>query len=314
MSDSSTRTALMSRLGPFPQRVPLQLEQEEPATQEDHSRALVSYAVEPGERVTAWLLRPAGAPPPGGWPAILAIHQHGGIFDLGKSEPAGLSADATYHYGLDLCRRGYVVLCPDQLCFEDRRPPAAVRKANPMQEGTNYERFEFKRRLLAGACLQTKYLHDMAAALDLLEALPEVDNKRIGAFGHSLGGQEALWLMWYDPRIRAAACSCGFGQIATLLRDGINHNYALYVPGMLQVGDMEVIMAALAPRPFMVTAGIEDHIFPIDGVRAVAEQTATAYKMAGAPERFQALIFQGGHSLPPEAKRAAYGFLDRWLS
>jgi hypothetical protein len=123
MSDTAMRAAILSRLGPFPERAPLALELGAPEDLGDHTRVLVSYAVEPGVRAPAWLLRPKGDSPPGGWPAVLAIHQHAGNYELGKSEPAGLSADASYHYGLDLCRRGYVALCPDQLCFEDRRAP-----------------------------------------------------------------------------------------------------------------------------------------------------------------------------------------------
>jgi dienelactone hydrolase len=314
MSDTAMRAAILSRLGPFPERAPLELELGAPEDLGDHTRVLVSYAVEPGLRAPAWLLRPKGDSPPGGWPAVLAIHQHAGNYELGKSEPAGLSADAMYHYGLDLCRRGYVALCPDQLCFEERRAPAALRRANPTLDGQSYERFEFTRRLLAGACLQTKYLHDLAVALDVLESLPGVDRGRIGAFGHSLGGQEALWLAWYDRRVRAAVSSCGFGQIATLLRYGINHNFALYVPGLLQLGDMDAFVAGLAPRPFMLAAGADDPIFPVDGVRAIAERAAAAYGAAGAPERFRALIFEGAHGLPPAVKAEAYAFLDRWLA
>ena len=176
-----------------------------------------------------------GEPPAGGWPAVLALHQHAGQFYLGKAEPAGLSADSMYHYGLDLCRRGYLVLCPDHLCFEDRRPPEYVRVANSALNDRAYERFEFTQRLLKGSCLQTKYLHDMVCALDLLAELPDVDGARLGAIGHSLGGQEALWLAWYDQRVRAAVSSCGFGLIRTIIRDAINHNYALYVPGLLEL-------------------------------------------------------------------------------
>src|SRR5262249_18391578 len=157
-----------------------------------------------------WLLRPrmpASAPRP----AILAIHQHAGQYDLGKSEPAGLSADEMYHYGLDLCGRGYVVLCPDQLCFEDRRPPPADQATNPTLVGAGLERLVFTGRIVAGSCLQTKYLHDLTCALDLLAGLADVDAGRLGAIGHSLGGQETLWLAWYDQRVRAAVSSCGFG-------------------------------------------------------------------------------------------------------
>jgi dienelactone hydrolase len=313
MGNPALRQAILARLGPFPPSAPPDLAQEPATDGGDHTRALVTYAVEPGERVPAWLLRPKGSAPAGGWPAILAIHQHGGDFELGKSEPAGLSANPMFHYGLDLCRRGYVVLCPDLLCFEDRRPPEEVRRANPYQDGYAYERFEFTRRILNGACLQTKYLHDLSRALDVLAGLPDVDGGRLGAIGNSLGGQEALWLTWYDERVRAAVSSCGFGLIQTILRDGINHNFALYIPDMLKICDLDEIMADLAPRPFLLTAGTTDRLFPLDGVQAIVERATAAYAREGAADRFRALIFPGGHTFPDDIKAQAYTFLDRWL-
>lgn len=309
MTDAAIlRERLIERLGRFPERVALDATFGEVEACSDHTRTLVSYAVEPGERVTAWLLRPvrsAAALRPG----ILAIHQHAGQYDLGKSEPAGLTPDPMYHYGRELCQRGYVVLCPDQLCFEDRRPPQG---AGALQDGA-YERFEFTRRIVGGSCLQTKYLHDLVCALDLLGGLPEVDPARLGAVGHSLGGQEALWLAWYDTRVRAAVSSCGFGLISTILRDSINHNFALYVPGMLDLCDMDALVAGVAPRAFLLTAGERDTIFPIDGVRQIAERAEAAYRRVGVADRFQAQIFPDGHAFPDPVRAAAYAFLDHWL-
>lgn len=314
MSALSLRQQILVRLGPFPERVPLATEFESAVHMGDYTRTLVTYAVEHGERIGGWLLRPEGAAPPGGWPGILALHQHAGQYYLGKSEPAGLSANTMYHYGLDLCRRGYVVLCPDHLCFEARRPPEYERVENNALDGQGYERYEFTRRLLAGSCLQTKYLHDLTCALDLLAALPDVRSDRLGAIGHSLGGQEALWLTWYDQRIIAAVSSCGFGLLGTILRDKINHNLALYVPGLLELCDMDGLVADIAPRAFLLTAGEEDMIFPIDGVRDLSEIAAVAYAYAGVPDRFKAIIFPAGHSLPQGVKAEAYAFLDRWLT
>ena len=66
-------------------------------------------------------------------------------------------------------------------------------------------------------------------------------------------------------------------------------------------------------RPFLLTAGDADAIFPVDGVRELATKAQEAYTQVGVPERFRAIIFPGGHSLPDEVKTEAYGFLDRWL-
>jgi dienelactone hydrolase len=261
--------------------------------------------------VPAWLLTPRTVPPPGGWPALVAVHQHAEQYALGKSEPAGLAGDPTFAYGRDLCQRGYVVLCPDLLGFEERRP-APERRAQKQADAAN-ERFEFTKRLLFGSCLQTKYLHDLSCAVDLLTSLPDVNGQRIGVIGHSLGGLEALWLAWYDPRVQVAVSSCGFGLLRTLIRDGIAHGCAMYVPGLLASADLDALLGAIAPRPFLLTAGEQDPLFPIDGVRTLVASAHQQYAAAGVPERLEARLFPAGHGFPAEVKAAAYAFVDRWL-
>lgn len=313
METKALRQALLTRLGQFPQRTDLAPIMEEPIDKGEYSQARLTYEVEKGERIAAWLLIPKGLVPQGGWPALLALHQHAGQFALGKSEPAGLAGDPMYAYGRDLCQRGYVVLCPDLLCFEERRPSKEIPQTRRGLDGEAYERFEFTRRLLTGSCLQTKYLHDLICAVDMLVSLPEVNGERLGAIGHSLGGQETLWLAWYDPRIAAAVSSCGFGLLSAILRDGINHNFAAYVPGMLDLCDMDGLLMDLAPRAFLLTAGESDPLFPIDGVRSLIEKVQRHALQKGLPERFQTLLFPSGHCFPDEVKTQAYAFLDLWL-
>jgi dienelactone hydrolase len=268
---------------------------------------------EADERIPAWLLVPKGPAPEQGWPAILAIHQHAGQFDLGKAEPAGLAGHPMYHYGQELCQRGYVVLCPDQLCFEDRRPSEEQRQQNRAYREPNYEMFEFTRLLLNGSCLQTKYLHDLSCALDVLSSLPQVNAEHIGVIGHSLGGQQTLWISWYDSRVKAAVSSCGFGLLSNYVRDGILHNRAAYVPGLLQHTDTDGLLTAIAPRPFLLTAGTTDGLFPMDGIHALIEAARSAYTGHNVLDHFQSIIFEGGHSFPADVKIEAYAFLDRWL-
>jgi len=312
--NTSLRHLLITRLGRFPERLPLTPTFGAEIDEGTYTRTLITYRVEPDEYVPAWLLIPKGIAPEAGWPAILAIHQHGGQYDLGKSELVGLIGDRQYAYGLELCQRGYVVLCPDMLCFETRRPTEEERsKDGGRLDGSGYERFEFTKRLINGSCLQTKYLHDLSCALDLLTSLPNVNSTHLGAIGHSLGGQETLWLTWYDPRVTAAASSCGFSLLRAIVRDGINHNFAAYVPDMLAVGDMDALVAELAPRPFLLTAGESDAIFPIDGVRSVVEHARLSYVQQNVADHFKAILFSGGHSFPDEVKVEAYEFLDRWL-
>ena len=325
----STRALVLQLLGEVPPRGPLHIAVRSETAFAGGRRRLIDYSLDETESVPAYLLIPdppaadgARPRPPGGngggpgeprYPGILAIHQHAGQYFLGKSEPAGLSANATYHYGLELCRRGYVVLCPDLLGFEERRPPEHQRAEGTVPNGEAYERYLAMRLLLEGTSLKAKYTFDLVRALDVLQSLEMVDGERLGVIGHSLGGQEAFWLTWFDARVRAGVASCGLGTLRTILRDHINHNLAMYLPGMLRVADIDRLAVELAPCPFMLTAGEEDPIFPIDGVREIVAAAQAAYARAGVPDQFQAILFPGGHGFPAPVRGECYRFLDRWL-
>lgn len=305
------RDRVLECLGEFPQQCAVTAEVVHSVDKGTHILQRIRYNVEENERVEAYLLLPKKLETKN--PAIIAAHQHGDEFYLGKSEVAGLSKNAMYHYGLELCLRGYVVLCPDHLGFEDRRPEEFVRKENNHVDGSNYEQFLFTTRILRGSTLQAKYISDLCRGIDVLESLQYVDKERIGAIGHSLGGQETLWLTWYDPRIKVAVSSCGFSLLNAIIRDGINHNRAMYTFGFLNVGDMDDLVADLAPRPFMMTNGSGDPIFPIDGVRAIAEKAEKSYALRGATSNFKSLIFPGPHAFPEPVRLEAYQWLDRVL-
>ena len=307
----SSRADILKSLGTLPEAVEPRAEILDSRDEEDHLLHLVRYEVETGEKVTAYLLVPEGGK--ASYPAIIASHQHNHEYDLGKSEPAGLAGNPMYHYGLDLCRRGYVVLCPDHLGFESRRPAEIERAGNPNLDGERYERLLFCRYLLDGSSLQAKYLSDLSRAVDVLQSLSFVDAGRIGAIGHSLGGQESLWLMWYDQRIKAAVSSCGFSRIKDIMEAGINHNFAMFCPGFLKTGDIEDLVCALAPRPFMMTSGMKDPIYPLKGTRKIDEAAREAYSAFGMADNFKALFFDGSHAFPADIREQAYAWLDRFL-
>ena len=263
-------------------------------------REKVSYAVERGQRACAYLLLPE-APRPR--PAVLCIHQHHREFHLGKSEPAGLAGNPEQFYALELAGRGYVAFVPDALGFEERQHPAL--------HAQEYERFEANKRLTEGSCLQAKMLWDLMRGLDYLAARREVDPRRIGCLGHSLGGQEALFLSAVDRRVAVGVSSCGFSSYRALFEGFINHNFAAYVPGLLRHGDLDRVLALVAPRPFLVLAGRDDPIFPLAGVQATVRRARRAY--GGARKRLQLCIFPKGHEFAPAMREAAYTWIDRWL-
>lgn len=110
------RDNILKCLGIFPEKAELNIKEIETVDKSTYIQKLIEYNVEKNERVKSYLLIPKNIKKA---PGILAIHQHHGNWDIGKSEVVGLTSDTMYSYGVDLVKRGYVVIAPDIICFED---------------------------------------------------------------------------------------------------------------------------------------------------------------------------------------------------
>ena len=289
---------ILKLLGKFPKKTPLNLKIVGSADKGKYLMKTISYNVEKNERVKAYLLVPKDISKK--TPGILALHQHACEFNLGKSETAGLGGKEMYAYGKELCLRGYIVLCPDNLCFEERQDKDL--------EGMWYERFIFMKYLLTGSTLQTKYISDISCALKVLKSLNGVDGKNIGVIGHSLGGQEALWSMWHNKEIRACVSSGGFSKMQDIIDKKINHSFSTYLPNFLKKNGMGDIISGISPRSLMIIAGKKDHIFPIKGVREIVKRAKKDKK-----SNLEVIYHNEGHVFPEEIRKKAYGWLDKQL-
>jgi len=124
-----------------------------------YRRQLIEYDSY-GDKVRAFLMLPEKL---GNNPAILINHQHNREHHLGKSEVCGLAGNPLQAFGSELVKRGFVVLAPDSICFEDRRKDPAV-------EGFDFwQHFdEMCYRILKGEYLMKKVLDDAISGVSLL--------------------------------------------------------------------------------------------------------------------------------------------------
>lgn len=144
---------------------------------------------------------------------------------------------------------------------------------------------------------------------------PWIDETRIAASGHSLGAKPALILSVLEPDIRALVWNdftCDFREraIATNL---LQISTWQYVPGFIRWFDYPDLMAALAPRPLLITEGGRTvHIERIrDAFRALdaEDQFEVAYypKYAGPADRTN-----DGRPLPEGLSQDEY--LSEWAN
>ena len=181
--------------------------------------------------------------------------------NTGKGQPAGLADSENLHYGLELAKRGYVVLAPDYPSFGDYK-------------------YDFNADSYTSGSMKGILNH--MRAVDLLQSRAEVDPARIGTIGHSLGGHNAMFVGAFDERIKVIVSSCGWTPLHDYYGgklDGWTSDR--YVPSIRDKYeldpdkvpfDMYEIVAALAPHGFFSNSPLHDNNFEVAGVRkAIAE-------------------------------------------
>lgn len=192
----------------------------------------------------------------GPFPAMLAIHGHGGsaeaVFD---GNPKNI-----YHGFADrFARGGYMVLAPSFT----HQPYAA------------------------------NVLWDLFRCVDILASRPEVDKERIGVGGLSMGGEWTMWIAACDPRLKAAVVSgwmCTTEGVFT-----VPNCECWQLPGLVGLMDVCEVHLAIAPRPVVFESAEFDGCFPIRFTREGFQRIRAGYKVFGAEDAVAQDVWPAGH-------------------
>jgi len=286
-------------MGPLPdpsRRVPLDVSLLAEVQTDKYVRRMITFAAEPGDRVPAYLLIPNNLSSPA--PAMLCLHQ---TTRIGKDEPAGLGGRPTLHYAHELAERGFVCIVPDYPSFGDY----------------SYDFGKAGEHYRSGSM---KAIWNNLRAIDVLEAMPEVQRDRIGCIGHSLGGHNSLFTAVFDQRIRAVVTSCGFTAFHHYYEGKLaGWTSPRYMPRIREVYqndpnqvpfDFYEILAAIAPRPIFINAPTRDSNFDLIGVKKVVSEVSQVFELIGARDQLHASYPDSAHDFPNEIRDQAY----RWLA
>jgi dienelactone hydrolase len=301
-------------------------------------REKVIFSTTPQFRVPAYVHIPKNRK--GRLPAIVDLHSHGGMFLFGKEKVIDFGANhltmIEYHkrnYGgrptaTELARRGYVVITIDAFPFGERR----LMMDEDMKYGWERSKYSVedvkhlndkcrrkestlvKSLIYAGMTWPGIVAWDDMRTVDYLVTRPEVDPKRIGCCGVSLGGYRSLLLCGLDDRI-AAGCVAGFmSTVRPMIQRHIDtHSFVHFIPGVHACLDLPDAVALRAPKPLMVLQCRRDGLFPLAGMEESVRKVTAIYAKAGAADAFTARFYDLPHTFNVEMQEDAFAWFDRYL-
>ena len=297
------RERMLSALGGFPERTPLNPRVTGTLEREDYRVEKVVFESQPGFYVTANLYLPKSGNPP--YPAIL--------FPLGHEE--GAKANEIWQRILiTFARRGFVALAWDTLGQGERvQIFDADFKTSKVVRSTTEHTILGAQCLLLGDALARYTIWDGIRALDYLLSRPEVDPKRVGCTGNSGGGTHTAYLAALEERIQVAAPSCYLTTWGRLLDTIGPQDAEQYIPPSILDGmDHADFVHAFAPKPYLILSAIRD-FFSITGARDTHGEAQRVYALFGAREQLAMVEADDGHGYSEPRRMASYRWFSRWL-
>ena len=273
-------------------------------------------------RVTAYLLVPDGKGP---FPAINALHDHGGHLYIGKEKmirpfdvDSAVIKDADQwaanlyegqYVGDYLARHGYVVFSIDAPMWGERG----------REEGVDRSKYDIiaGNMMMLGRDLSAFMTYDDMSSTDFLATLPEVDKDRIGCMGCSMGAYRAWMLSALSDKVRAGAAVCWMTttdvQMSVKDKKREYGGFANCIPGLRQYLDYPHIASLACPKPMLFVNGTKDHLFPIDGVEKSFAIMHDVWKSQGADDKLATEIWQVPHSCGRAIQERVLRFFDSEL-
>jgi dienelactone hydrolase len=305
----------------------------------DYFQEYLSFQTTPDLRVPAYVLIPKKAKLPA--PGIAVLHCHGGSYVWGKDKVVEVENEHPVlrefkqqlyegkSIATELVRRGYVVITIDMFYWGERRmlldeDPPSYRDPQRM---TRDDVAAFNRRSQLGEQLVARSLFtagitwpgvmlwDDLRTVDYLAGRPEVDARRLGCVGLSVGGYRSFLLSALDPRIKVAVAVGWMSSLGTHVKRHVVNSIGLtfHIVGLYRYLDLPDLAALIAPRSVLVINGSRDALFPPEGVRSAFEKIEQCFRKAGVPDRQRCRLYDAPHQFNVQMQAEAWEWVGRWI-
>lgn len=272
--------------------------------------------------VPAYVLIPDGDGP---FPAVNVLHDHGAHLFIGKEkvirplacEDSVVINDAEewsagyegQFFGDYLARHGYVVFSADAPMWGERG----------QKEGPRREKYDMiaGNMMMYGIDLSAWMTYDDIAATDYLAQMPEVDPRRIGCTGWSMGAYRAWMLSALSDRIKVGAAVCWMvttdEQMSFKYKRTENGGFANCIPGLRRWLDYPHIASIACPKPMLFINGSQDKLFPVAGVEKAFRIMHDTWESQGAGDRIDTQLWDMPHSCGRKSQQYVLEFFKKHL-
>ena len=282
----------------------------------------ISFNVNAYSRITAYMLVPDGDGP---FPTVNLLHDHGAHLYIGKEkmirpfavdsavvEDADQWAKQLYggqYVGDYLARHGYLVFSADAPMWGERG----------REEGVDRSKYDIiaGNMMMLGRDLSAFMTFDDISSPRFLTTLPEVDARRIGCMGCSMGAYRAWMLAALSDDIKVGAAVCWMVttdvQMSTEDKKKENGGFANCIPALRQWLDYPHIASLACPKPMLFINGKRDHLFPVRGVEKAFNIMHDVWKSQNADHVLETELWDVPHSCGVELQHRTLLFLDKYL-
>ena len=312
--------------------VPLDVQKEEPKVENGLVWEHFTFASEKKpdgkeERVPVLLVRPEKSK--GRLPAVIVLHGTGG------------NKESQKQWLTDLAKRGMIALAIDAR-YHGERSGGAKGAAAYVEAITRAWHTKPGDRLEHPFYYDTCW--DLWKTVDYLLTRDDIDPKKIGMIGTSMGGIETWLAASADERVAVIVPMIGVQSFRWSLDNDkwegrantikgaheaaakdlgeakVNQKvcrelWSKVIPGILDEFDCPSMLRLCAARPLLILNGELDPNCPLGGAKLAFASAEAAYKEAKAEDKLKIIVAKGvGHSVTAEQKEAALDWLEKWLT
>lgn len=284
---------------------------------------------EKSEKVPTLICKPVTGSGP--YPVVIFLHGTGGSKD-----------DRYVHKMLfELCKKGFMAVAIDARFHGERVPGGAHRSKEYVEAIT--QAWENKDAAHQTHPFYYDTVYDLWRLTDYLVTRPDVDPKRIGMTGISMGGIETWLAASVDKRIKAAVLDIAVQSLKWSLDNGkwqgragtidgahkqaakdmgdstinarnIQALWDKVVPGIDGEFDCPSMLRLFAPRPLLILNTEKDPNNPLPGAMIAFESAKAVYEAQGASSKLSMYVQPAlGHAATPLEMQMLIDWFVKWL-